>query len=157
MTTCRTCFNCIPRKGHTFQVFSWGTCYLAQAKVMADLTACQYYKQRRNQMPVKSTPAKRNTYRDKDDLLMSGFTLPEVLDKPLTILVKREYTWEKFTGLALKVANAEGKFAIVEITAEIPIKRLTSRKFPKLPVKGKFVKKTSKAGNEYYTFQAVKG
>lgn len=108
-------------------------------------------------MVVKSTPEKRNTYKDKDGNLIPGMTLPEVLNKPLTVLAKREYTWGKYTGLAVKVANPEGKLAIVEITAETPIKALNDLSLSKQPYDARFIQKISANGNRYYTIEVLNG
>lgn len=106
-------------------------------------------------MTLKSTPAKRNTYRDNDDNVMPGVTLPEVLNKPLEVIAKREYTWGKYTGLAVKVKGDNGALAIVEITAKTPIKALNSSKLPKAPYKAMFVERTSKNEQKYYTIQLI--
>lgn len=106
-------------------------------------------------MALKSNPSKRNTYKDKDGNLMKGYTLPEVLDKTLTILAKREYVWGLFDGLAVKVKTAKGKLVIIEITAQTPIEALKDPRLPKIPFLGRFIKRTSKSGNDYYTVQAI--
>jgi hypothetical protein len=108
-------------------------------------------------MAVKSTPNKRNTYQDKDGKLIKGVTLPEVVNKPITIHAKREYTWGKYSGMAVKVQGENGKFGIVEITAETPIKALNDPAMPKPPYKGMFIEKTSKTGNKYYTIKLLNG
>lgn len=108
-------------------------------------------------MVLKSNSEKRNKYRDKDNNVIVGMTLPEVLNKPLTILAKREYTWGLYEGLAVKVRNPEGKLAIVEITADIPIKALCDPKLPKPPYDAKFVQKTSANKKKYYTIEVKNG
>lgn len=151
MKTCRSCFFCVPcyrgTKGH----FKKGSCYQSNRHVCADMTACQLYEERTKTMPVKSNKEKRNKYRDKDNNLIWGMTLSEVVDKPLTILEKREYTWGLYNGLAVKVRSPEGKLGIVEITAEIPILALCDPKFPKLPLDATFVQKMSKNKRRYFT------
>ena len=106
-------------------------------------------------MTIKSTPEKRNEYRDADGNLISGYTLQEVLNKPITILAKREYTWGLYTGMAVKCKSEKGLLAIVEITAGTPIKALNMPQMPKPPYLARFVEKTSKANNKYFTVQVL--
>lgn len=119
------------------------------------MTACSLHRERNTNVALKSTPEKRNQYRDSEDNLIPGYTLPEVLNKPLTILAKREYLWGKFSGLAVKVKSDVGKLAIIEITAETPIKALCMPTMPKPPYHARFVAKTSKNDHEYYTVQLL--
>ena len=156
MNTCRTCFFCVPNYKGGLSRFFQGTCYQANRIVQADMSACSIYKERNENVVVKSTPENRNTYVDKDCNRIRGVVIPEVLDRPLTILAKRAYTWGKYTGLAVKVRGTNGKMGIVEITAKIPIKALNDPKLPKPPYEAKFVQKTSASKNKYYTIE-VKG
>lgn len=157
MNTCRTCFYCVPNYSGGMSRFYKGTCYQANRVVQANMTACSIYEERRDTMVVKSKEGARNTYKDKDGNRIVGVTLPEILDKPLTILAKREYTWGKYEGMAVKVLGANGKMAIVEITAKTPIKALCMSDLPKPPYEAKFVQKTSKDGKKYYTIEVENG
>lgn len=157
MKTCRTCFFCVPNYKGGMSRFYQGTCYQANRLVLADMAACSIHKERNENMVVKSTPEKRNTYKDKDGNSMLGMTLPEVVDKILTVIAKREYTWGKYSGLAVKVANTAGKYAVVEITAKTPIKALNDPKLPKPPYDAQFVQKTSANKRKYYTIEVING
>lgn len=147
---CRTCYNLTPHYIEQTSVFHKGTCRYSGRKVLADMTACQYHKERGNDVAIKSNEQKRNKYKDGDGNVMLGMTVPEVLDKTLTILCRREYTWEKYKGLAVKVADNSGNLIIVEITAKLLIKKLCSTKFPDLPVKVMFIERTSKNDRKYF-------
>lgn len=155
MSTCRTCYSCRPELGLNFESFGYGLCTQARRKVMSDMTACTLYQERGKIVSVKSNDKKRNTYRDKDGNKMMGMTLPEVLEKPITILAKREYAWGLYEGLAVKVMGDNGNLGIVEITAETPIKALNDSKLPKMPFNAKFVEKTSKNKRKYYTVELI--
>lgn len=157
MKTCYSCFYCVPKYKGTGHYFKQGTCYQANRRVQANMTACQLYKERKETVPVKSNPKKRNQYRDKDGNLMPGVTIPEILDKPLTILAKRQYVWGLFDGLAVKVKGSNDKLAIIEITADIPIKALCDPHLAKPPFKAKFVQKVSKSKKKYYTIEVLDG
>lgn len=157
MPTCRTCYFCIPYKGKSFGLFLWGTCYQAKRKVNANMTACTLHKERGVNVTIKSTPEKRNLYRDKDDNLIQGVILPEVLNKTVIIHAKREYTWGLYTGMAVKVEGENGKLGIVEITAATPIKALNMPDMPKPPYMAMFIEKTSKNKNKYYTIKVLDG
>lgn len=106
-------------------------------------------------MPVKSTKEKRNIYKDKDGVLMKGYTLSEVLDKPVEVVAKREYRWGKYEGLAVKVWTANDTFAVIEITAETPIKAFNNPNLPKLPFRAKFVQQVSENNRKYYTIRLL--
>jgi len=94
-------------------------------------------------------------YKDKDGNSMAGVTLPEVLNRSLTILAKREYTWGQYKGLAVKVSDAEGVVTVIEITAKTPIQALNDPKLPKTPFPAKFVQRTSKNKRKYYTVEVL--
>lgn len=155
MDTCRSCYYCTPYQGKSFELFQWGTCYHAKRKVNADMTSCSLYHPRGIKMTIKSTPDKRNQYRDVDDNIIPGYALQEVLDKPLTILAKREYTWGLYPGMAVKVKSEKGMLAIIEITAGTPIKALNMPQMPKPPYFARFVERMSKNNHKYFTVQVL--
>lgn len=157
MNTCRDCFFCIPNTGKSFGMFNFGTCYQSKRRVNANMSACAIHKERSLNVAVKSTPKKRNKYKDKDGNLILGVTLSEVLNKTITVLAKREYTWGRYGGMAVKVEGPNGKLAIVEITAETPIKALNMPDMPKAPYKAMFIEKTSKNQKKYYTVKVLDG
>lgn len=155
MKTCRDCFFCTPNYKGGVSMFRMGVCYQAQRKVLANMTACNLFEERGKEMPVKSNTEKRNHYRDKDDNVIQGVTLPEVLNEPLTIIAKRDYAWGLYDGLAVKVSRESGELLIVEITAETPIKALCMPQLPKLPFPAKFVQRVSKNKRRYFTIEVL--
>lgn len=152
MKVCNTCVSFLAKIDKRAGFVYRGTCWQAKRQVSSRMYGCGLHQERGDSMVTKSNDRKRNVYKDKDGNKMPGVTIPEILDDMVTIIAKREYTWGKYDGLAVKIAREDGSLAIVEVTADLVIKNICHRDFPKLPLDGKFVEKTSKDQKKYFKF-----
>lgn len=106
-------------------------------------------------MALKSTPEKRNTYKDDDGNLMKGYTLSELGQAVVTFLEKRPYQWGKFAGVALKVRTQSDVLCVIEITANTPRTILQSKQVPDFPFLARFAERTSTNGHGYHTIELI--